>query len=71
MQMTEYTRRTGKRYTYQVEYEKGQYFIRRDGMLKKSFQDPHAHGIALGEDTPEVMFKLAVGDIETLNGMEE
>lgn len=71
MATTDYTRRTGKRYTYQIEYDKGEYFIHRDGVLKKSFPDAVASGIANGEDTPDLMLKLAIGDIEVLNGMEE
>jgi hypothetical protein len=71
MPVYEYTRRTGQQYTYQIEYAQGEYFIKRDGVLKKSFPDAIASGVAKGEDTPDFMLKLAIGDIETLNGMSE
>ncbi len=71
MPVEHYTRRTGKRYTYEIEYDRGEYFIHRDGVLKRAFPDALASGIANGEDTPALMLKLAIGDIEALHGMDE
>lgn len=71
MPVQEYTRRTGQRLTYTIEYDRGEYFIHRDGRMKKSCPDAMATGISPHEATPELMLKLAVGDIEALNGMDE
>jgi hypothetical protein len=66
-----YTRRGGQRLTYLIAYDKGEYFIEREGQLKKAVPDAMATGIAPGEATPELMLRLAIGDIESLNGMDE
>jgi hypothetical protein len=66
-----YTRRGGQRLTYLIAYDKGEYFIERDGQLKKSVPDAMATGIAPNEATPELMLRMAMGDIESLNGMDE
>ena len=66
-----YTRRGGKRLTYLIAYDKGEYFIERDGQMKKAVPDAMATGIAPGEATPELMLRMAIGDIESLNGMDE
>jgi hypothetical protein len=66
-----YTRRGGKRLTYLIAYDKGEYFIERDGQLKKAVPDAMATGIAPDEATPDLMLRLAIGDIESLNGMDE
>jgi hypothetical protein len=71
MPVEEYTRRTGKQRTYTIEYDQGEYFIFHDGLMKKSFPDAMATGISPKEAKPELMLKLAIGDIETLNGMDE
>lgn len=71
MPLFEYTRRTGKRFTYTIEYDQAEYFIFREGQLKKAFPDSMVAGIAPREATPELMLRLAIGDIEVLNGMEE
>lgn len=71
MPIQEYTRRTGQRLTYVIEYDHGEYFIHRDGVMKKSVPDAVATGVASKEATPQIMLKLAMGDIESLNGMEE
>ncbi len=71
MPVQEYTRRTGKRLTYLIEYDQGEYFIHRDGIMKKAFPDAIASGISPKEATPELMMRLAIGDIESLNGMDE
>ena len=66
-----YTRRTGKRLTYLIAYDKGEYFIERDGQLKKALPDALATGMAPEEATPTMMLRMAIGDIESLNGMDE
>jgi hypothetical protein len=71
MPSQQYTRSTGKRLTYLIAYDKGEYFIERDGLLKKAVPDAMATGISPSEATPKLMLKLAIGDIESLNGMEE
>lgn len=66
-----YTRRAGKRLTYLIAYDKGEYFIERDGQMKKAVPDAAATGIDPNEATPSLMLRLAIGDIESLNGMDE
>jgi hypothetical protein len=66
-----YTRRVGKRLTYLIAYDKGEYFIERDGLMKKAVPDAIATGIDPDEATPSLMRRLAIGDIESLNGMDE
>lgn len=71
MPVHEYTRTGGKRLTYTIVYDEGEYFIQRDGQIKKSVPDALAAGMAPGEATPKMMLRLAIGDIEALNGMDE
>jgi hypothetical protein len=67
----EYQRRQGQRLLYMIEYDYGEYFILRDGELKKSIPDAIVLGIAPHEATPELMLRTAIADIEALAGMEE
>ena len=71
MPVREYTRTGGKRLTYTIVYDQGEYFIQRDGQMKKSVPDAMSTGIAPHEATPSLMLRLAIGDIEALNGMDE
>lgn len=71
MPVEEYTRRTGQRLTYVIQYDQGEYFIRRDGVIKKAVPDVMVTGISPKMATPALMLKLAIGDIESLNGMDE
>jgi len=71
MPVEEYTRRGGQRLTYIIEYDQAEYFIHRNGVMKKAFPDAMASGIPPKEATPALMLKLAIGDIESLNGMDE
>lgn len=71
MPIEEYKRRTGKQLTYTIEYDQGEYFIFRDGLMKKAFPDAMVTGIPHKEAKPEFMLRLAIGDIESLNGMDE
>ncbi len=71
MPIEEYRRRTGQRLTYVIEYDQGEYFIRRNGIIKKSLPDAMVTGIPPKDAKPELMLRLAIGDIESLNGMDE
>jgi len=71
MPVYEYTRRGGKRLTYSIEYDQGEYFIHRDGQMKKAFRDALAAGMAPHEASAEMMLRMAIGDIESLHGMDE
>lgn len=66
-----YTRSKGLGLTYTIAYDRNEYFIERDGDLKKSFPDAILAGIGPAEATPELMLKMAIADIENLYGMEE
>ncbi len=71
MPVETYTRSRGKQLTYTIEYDQGEYFILRDGEIKKSVPDAMALGIAPHEATPSLMLRTAIADIENLAGMEE
>lgn len=71
MPVLQYTRTGGQRLTYTIVYDEGEYFIQRDGLMKKTMPDALSSGLAPAEATPKMMLKLAIGDIESLNGMEE
>lgn len=67
----EHTRSRGQRLTYTIEYTDGEYFIERNGQLKRSVPDPLMLGVAPSEAKADLMLRLAIGDIETLYGMDE
>ncbi|SNT06884.1 hypothetical protein SAMN06265795_1138 [Noviherbaspirillum humi] len=71
MPIAQYTRSTGKRLTYTIEYDQAEYFIQRDGEMKKSVPDVLQSAMDPHEATPELMLKMAQADIEALNGMTE
>jgi hypothetical protein len=71
MPVYEYTRRTGQRLTYTIEYDQGEYFIHRGGLMKKAMPDAMALAMDPHEAKPELMLRMAIADIESLNGMEE
>ncbi|MGZ3180987.1 MAG: hypothetical protein ACXU8N_00985 [Telluria sp.] len=71
MPVCEYTRKGGKCYTYQIDYDDGEYFIQRDGVMKKAVPDAILAGVNPSEAKAELMRRIAIGDIESLNGMEE
>ena len=71
MLVHEYTLRNGQRLTYTIIYDKGEYLIQRDGQLKKSVPDAFVAAVSADEATPELMLRMAIADIELLNGMEE
>ena len=55
MPVEEYTRRTGQRLTYVIQYDQGEYFIRRDGAMKKAVPDVMVTGISSKMATPALM----------------
>ncbi|MGV3653408.1 MAG: hypothetical protein ACO1N5_04260 [Noviherbaspirillum sp.] len=71
MPVLEYTRSQGQRLTYTIAYDHGEYFIRRNGILKKSVPDSITAGVNVKEAKPELMLRMAVADIETLVDMDE
>lgn len=72
MPVHHYTRSKGKRLTYTIEYSQDEYFIERDGQMKKAVPDAVVNGgIMPTEASPNLMLRTAIADIEALNGMEE
>jgi hypothetical protein len=71
MHTVDYTRSTGQRLTYHIAYDQGEYFISREGRLKKSVPDAFSAGIAFEEAKPPLMLRCAIADIEALLGMDE
>lgn len=71
MPVLEYTRSKGKGLTYLIEYDRAEYFIERDGVLKKAMPDAIVAGVNPSEATPELMRRMAIADIEALIGMDE
>ena len=66
-----HTRSKGRGLTYTISYDNNEYFIERDGHMKKSLPDAVLAGIAPSEATPALMLRMAIADIEALIGMEE
>lgn len=71
MLVQEHTRHSGKCLTYTIVYGHGEYFIQRDGLVKKSVPDAHVASISPREAKPELMLRTAIADIEALIGMDE
>ncbi|HJW55954.1 MAG TPA: hypothetical protein VJ577_11830 [Burkholderiaceae bacterium] len=71
MPSLEYTRTTGQHLTYTITYDRGEYFIQRDGKMKKSVPDAMALGISPHEAKAPLMLRMAIADIEALLGMDE
>lgn len=71
MLVHEYTRRSGQHLTYVIVYDQGEYFIERDGQLKKSVPDAFVATVTPNEAKPDLMLRMAIADIESLIGMEE
>lgn len=67
----EYTRTTGQRLTYTIGYDQGEYFIERNGQMKKSVADAEINGVGQDEAKASLMLRMAISDIELLNGMDE
>jgi hypothetical protein len=66
-----YTRSKGRGLTYTIAYDRNEYFIERDGELKKSFPDAILAGVGPSEATADLMLRMAIADIENLYGMDE
>jgi hypothetical protein len=71
MLVEHYTRTSGRCLTYDITYDAGEYFIERDGVLKKRVDNPAVATVATAEATPELMRQMAIADIEALIGMDE
>ncbi len=71
MPAIEYTRTKGKCLTYTIAYAQGEYFIEREGVLKRQVPDAIIASIVPAEATPELMLRTAIADIEALIGMDE
>jgi hypothetical protein len=71
MPVKEYRRSKGQELLYTIEYDKGEYFVERDGEMKKSMPDAIIASIVPDEALPELMLRMAIADIESLIGMDE
>jgi hypothetical protein len=71
MPAQEYRRSKGQCLLYNIEYDQGEYFIQRDGKMKKEMPDALVAGVAPHEAKPELMLRMAIADIESLIGMDE
>ena len=71
MPVHQHRRSTGQGLLYDIEYDQGEYFISRDGVIKKSVPDAIVAGVLPSEARPELMLRMAIADIEALIGMEE
>jgi hypothetical protein len=69
--VAEWTRSTGQRLTYTIAYDHGEYFIQRDGQMKKAVPDAMTAGISPDEAKASLMLRMAIADIEALIGMDE
>jgi hypothetical protein len=67
----QHRRNGGQRLLYNIDYDQAEYFISRDGVLKKSVPDALVAGVLPSEAKPELMLRMAIADIEALLGMEE
>jgi hypothetical protein len=67
----QHRRNVGKGPLYDIAYDWGEYFITRDGEMKKAVPDPVVAGALPSEATPELMLRMAIADIEALIGMDE
>jgi len=71
MPSQQYTRSGGQRLTYQIMYDEGEYFIQRNGEMKKAVPDVLSSAMDPDEASADLMLRMAIADIESLNGMEE
>lgn len=71
MPIQEHRRSKGKCLLYSIEYDRGEYFIQRGGVMKKAVSDAVLTGILPQESTPDLMRHTAIADIEDLIGMDE
>lgn len=71
MPTTEHRRSQGQQLLYTIDYDRGEYFILRDGVMKKSVPDAIVAGVVPSEANAELMLRMAIADIEALIGMDE
>jgi hypothetical protein len=71
MPVYEHTRSTGKRLAYKIEYDDGKYFIHQGDKLKKAVPDALMEAMDPHEARADLMLRMAIADIESLNGMDE
>lgn len=71
MPAQDYRRSKGQCLLYNIEYDQGEYFIQRDGEMKKAVPDAIVAGVMPQEAKPELMLRMAMADIESLLGMDE
>jgi len=71
MPLYKHRRSTGQELLYDIEYDDGEYFITRDGEMKKAVPDAIVAAVAPSEASAKLMLKMAIADIEALIGMEE
>ena len=67
----QHRRNVGKGLVYDIAYDWGEYFISRDGQLKRAVPDALVAGVVPSEATPELMLRMAIADIEALINMDE
>jgi hypothetical protein len=71
MPVYKHVRTKGQCLTYAIEYSDGEYYIERDGQMKKSIPDGIVVSIVPSEATADLMLRTAIADIENLIGMDE
>jgi hypothetical protein len=71
MPLQEYRRSKGQCLLYTIEYDQGEYFIQRDGEMKKSVPDAVVASVVPQEARAKLMLRMAIADIESLIGMDE
>lgn len=71
MPTTQHRRHSGLCLLYNIDYDATEYFITRDGVMKKSVPDALVAGVLPSEATPALMLRMAIADIEALLGMDE
>lgn len=71
MPLYQHRRSGGKQLLYDIEYDEGEYFISRDGDMKKAVPDAIVAAVAPSEASAKLMLKMAIADIEALIGMDE
>ena len=71
MPALEYTRTKGKRLTYTITYDDGEYFIQRGDQMLKAVPDVMVEGVDPHEAKAPLMLRMAIADIEALLGMDE
>lgn len=71
MPVYQHRRSGGKGFVYDIDYDRGEYFIMRDGEMKKAVPDAIVAGVLPSEASAELMLRMAIADIEALLGMQE